>query len=245
MIWTFGDSFSKHFKPSKYFNHLEDSWIERTATILGHKVTSNSKPLLTLEHIYYNFNNIRNKLHPNDIIIITVTNVDRRWFWRNTPLKILFLDDIEQHAVTNYKELHDLQEIYFTNFLYNLNHITKKLNLHTIVLPCFLDGEELVNSIKDNFDAIHFGNIALGTASGNEFKKDLDFTELFNDDRVNHFCRDNHIILSNKIIDNIQTKTPIDLTTGFKQHFYDNNISQDQLFDGIMPRLMRIKINRP
>lgn len=245
MIWTFGDSFSKHFKPSKYFRNLDDTWIERTATILGHKVTSNSKPLLTLEHIYYNFNNIRQKLQPEDIIIITVTNVDRRWFWKDTPLKILFLNEIEQNAVNKYKEFNDVQDIYFTNFLYNLNHITKKLNLHTIVLPCFPDGEQLVNSIKDNYDAIHFGNIALGLVSGQEFKNDLDFSNLFKDDRVNHFCRDNHIILSDKVIENIKNKTPIDLTTGFKQNFYDDSISEDQLFDRIMSRLMRIKINRP
>lgn len=245
MIWTFGDSFSKHFKPSKYFNHLEDSWVERTATILGHKVTSNSKPLLTLEHMYYNFNSVRDNIQPNDIVIVTVTNVDRRWFWKNSPLKILYLDDNEQEAVNKYKELHNTQDIYFTNFLYNLTNFTKKLNLHTIVMPSFADGEELVNSVKDDFDAIHFSNIALGTASSHEFVKDFMFDELFNDNRVNHFCRDNHIILSDKIIDNIKNKTPIDLTTGFNQHFFNKDIAKDQLFDDIMSRLLRIKINRP
>ena len=60
--------------------------------------------------------------------------------------------------------------------------------------------------------------------------------------------KDNHIILSNKIIDNIQNKTSLDLTEGFKKDIIDETVLQDksfikdQLFDNISTKLQIFKL---
>lgn len=252
-IWTFGDSFSKHFKKSKHFNNLSDTWIERISHKLDQPVISNSKPLLTLEHTFENFNNMRKEIKENDVVIITITNIDRRWFFRDHPLKVLYLNTIEQKAVNNCSHLDNLletQETYIINFLYNLNTITRKLNLHTIVLPSFYDAEVLLNKIKLNFNDLHFSDISLGTVSYNEFLEGYSLPDFGKDPRVNHLTKNNHIILSHKILENIQNKKLIELTSGFENNFIDQNLLNDpffkkeQLFDEIMSRIQRIKINR-
>lgn len=253
-IWTFGDSFSRHFKQTKHFPSLSESWIEKLSCLTNHEIVSNSDPLLTLEHAFYNFNNLRSNFKEKDIIIVTITNIDRRWFFKKYPLKTLFLSEDEQFAVEKYTKyfdnLLDIQTIYLTNFLYNLDNLTKKLNLHSIVIPSFYDGEIVINDIKHNFNSINFSNISLGTVSYREFKNGFMLEDYGKDIRVNHLCKDNHLILCNKIINNINNKTPLDFNSDFKQDFLDDELlknskfKKNQLFNEIMVRIMRIKINR-
>lgn len=256
-IWTFGDSFSKHFKPSKYFNYLEDSWVERTSKLLEQNIKSFSKPLLTLEHTYHMFNDVRDQFTKDDVIIITLTNTDRKWFWKKQPLKILYLDEPEIEALEHFNDcFYDRTEIYLTNFLYNVNSLIKEIGVHVIVISSFSDAEDILKPIKHNYELINFADVSLSDVSVAEFSSDF-FDEnssewLRNKDfRVNHICRDNHVILSDKIIDNIKYKTSIELTTGFKNKFIDKTLLvdptfvNDQMFGGIMSRLQRIKINRP
>jgi hypothetical protein len=258
-MWVFGESFSYHYKKSKYFNHLEDSWVERTGRSLNQEIIPNAKHSITIEYVFHKFNEQRNNIKENDICIIALPYIDRRWFFQKHLLKIFYLNDDENEALENYKEhlnyFDDLHKVYTINFLYNVNYLTKKLNLHTIVLLSFYDSEEIIEPLKDEFDSINFSK---GTISGitiNELKKESlnDETNLWlqkNDPRVNHLCRNNHITLSNKIIDNVLHKSAIDLTLGFENNFLDKILMQDpkfiedQLFGGIMTRLQRIKVNR-
>lgn len=259
-IWVFGESFTRHFKKSKYYNHLEDSWVERTRSILDQEVISYAKPSITIEYVFDKFNESRHNIKESDICILSLPYLPRRWFFRKHVLKIHYLDEIEEKAVNNYNthlnNFSDLHEIYLINFLYNLNTITKRLNLHTIALPSFHDVGNIIDPIKDNFDAIHFSKGNVGEITIMEFKENFlnnDTTAWLqkNDPRVNHLTRKNHIILSNKIVDNVLNKIPIDLTIGFDRHFLDYklikdpNFIDDQLFGGIMTRLQKIKVNRP
>jgi len=253
MIWTFGDSFAKHFKESKYFNHLDQSYVEQVSRALDQSVKSFAKPLLTLEHTYENFNKLRNELSKKDIVIVALTNVDRRYFWKNQPLKTLYLNDNEQDAVNYYREYLsnqlELQATFLENFLYNLNALTKKLELHTIVMPSFNDSNVILKTFN-NFDYLHISNCSLAEVSFKEFKPGHMITDMMDDLRVNHLCRNNHTILAKKIINNITNKDPLDLTFGFESDFLTNQMlkdpefTKDQMFGGIMGRLQRIKINR-
>ena len=249
-IWTFGDSFIRHTKISKYFAHLEDAWVENIKRRLNQTLVSNAKPLFTLEHVYDNFYKHRNEYQTNDIIIVTLTNIERRWYWRNYPLQILQMTNEEKEATEMHHELlnQDVYQTYILNFLHNLNYISKKHNLHTIVLPSYLETEEIVKPITQDFNAIHFSNICLNTVSFKEFKTNPWEMGITEDLRLNHLCRSNHIILADKIVDNITNKTPINLSTNFEEGFIDdklftnNDFIRDQLFGGLINRIQKIKL---
>lgn len=253
MIWTFGDSFAKHFKQSKYFRDLDQSYVEHISKVLKQPVKSFARPLLTLEHTYEKVNEVRNDLSRNDIVIVALTNVDRRYFWKNQPLKTLYLEEHEQDAVNHYRECLEnqleIQATYLENFLYNINALSKKLELHTIIIPSFQDSDAILKTF-DQFDCLHIPNCSLAEVSFKEFKIGNMVTGLNDDVRVNHLCRKNHAVLTKKIVANITVKESLDFTNGFETDFLTNellkdpNFTKDQMFDGIMGRLQRIKINR-
>ena len=250
-IWTFGDSFTRHFRELKHFENLSDTWVEKTRKLLNHDIVSFSKPLSCIEETFLDFDNIRSKLSSNDIVIMSVTNLERRWFSKNNPLRIINLNKKEKTAINKYIEhLHfqfDLQEIYLVNFLHNLNDITKRLNLHTIVIPSFLNEFNVLENIKDDFNEINFPNAPMARISVYELKSNAKMIDFGSDLRTNHMSRDNHIIMTDKIIDNIKNKTPLDFTNGFKENFLDEDLLndpifiKDQLFSGITKKLQRIK----
>ena len=257
-LYIIGDSYATHKKQSKKYKHLEDTWVERTGTFLNEKIISNSKVSVTVEYIFHKFNNIVKDIKNNDIVIITVTYFERRWHFRKKPLKIFFANEEEQEALDYYnnhlRHFTELHETYLENFLFHVNYISKKFNLHTIIIPTFYDSANLIAKINDNFQYLNFANKSLGELSLLELKEECRNDDVLKwiqvkDPRVNHLTRDNHIILSNKIIDNIKNKTELDFNTEFNSNFFDYNLStdknfiSDQLFDNIMERTHRIKLN--
>lgn len=257
-LWIIGDSYATHKKQSKKYGSLEDSWIERTGRLLGENVNSNSKISITIEYIFNKFNNISHQFNEKDILILSIPYFERRWHFRKHPLKIFFPTEEEQEAIDYYnhhlKHFTEIHKTYLENFLCHVNHISKKLDLHTIMLPTFYDSEKLLSEFNSDFKYISFPNKSLGEISYLELKTNYRHDETITwlqtqDPRVNHLSKLNHIILSNKIINNIKNKTKLDFTTEFLYDFFDFNLAndekfiKDQLFDNIMKRAHNIKLN--
>ena len=196
-IWTFGDSFSKHFE------HLPDSWVERTSKLLKQDVKSYSKPLSTLEYMFYKFNEERDNIQDNDIVIITVTTLIRRWFFKDYPFRVLDLTEDQINAFQNYMKylshFDEMHKTFLINFLYNLNHFTEKKNLHTIILPNFFDFDSLLADLYRNNEipALHIARGRIGIISDYEFKSDIVAMSgvdwfMKSDIRFNHLIKSNH-----------------------------------------------------
>jgi len=235
-LWVFGDSFSRYFKSQP------DTWVARTASVLGHNVKAYSRPVEPMEHLFYKFNENRNNFKEGDVIIFTLTNLDRRWFWRDQIFKVYYeYSEEETSSVEQYQKylnhFDELHLVYLTNFLYNLHTITKKLGIHTIVIANFMDYDRYFEGIHKKFPLFYFGQGTMGEASGKEWKRDL-LSEINanmvwlerKDKRLNHFTRSNHILISDKIIDNVKNKTPINFREGLKFDFLDYELEEDPEF---------------
>jgi len=232
-LWTFGDSFTKHF------DYIPDTWVERTRRLMNIELKSYSKPMTTLEYTFYKFNEERNNIKPNDVVIIGITTLRRRWFWPEKPFRGLELNKTEQKASDNYEKYlshyDEIQKIYLTNFLFNAHYLTKKLNLHTIIIPNFYDFDVTLDTIRNDLPLFHIAKGRIGIVSDYEFKEEIvsmATVEWFmkSDKRMNHFIRSNHIRISDKIMDNIYNKTPLDFTQGMVQGIVDNELLDDPKF---------------
>jgi hypothetical protein len=239
-IWTFGDSFSRHFK------FLPDTWVQHVAANLNQSVKSYSRPVTSIEYAFHSFNRERPNIQPNDIIIVTLTNIDRRWFFKDVPLRTaLDLKDKDLRAYQLYSKYltnFDVQKTYLTNFLYNLNSFSKSKTLHTIVIGNFLEYEKYLDSISKGLLHINVAKGPLSFVSDREWRREIiehapiEWFMKF-DRRLNHISRTNHILLANKILDNIKNKTVIDLNTGLATNFLTEELFDDpdyrkvELFD--------------
>ena len=255
-IWVFGDSYAEQYP------NLKDQWMKRVADHLDTNVRSFGLVGSSTEFTYHAFNNVRHEFKKNDIIILTLTTHSRRWFFKLYPSHTAqpmpntdFKSPVSIYSPTGFKEIDESLELYeeflnnqevaeshLQNFLYNLNGITKKLNLHTIVILNFYDTAHFLEDKKDQFANLHFTKDTIVNVSLNEFTKNyiIEYNNFKKDTRVNHLIRSNHIILADKIIDNIKNKTTIDLTMGFIKHtlseeqLTNKEFIHDQLFGGIL-----------
>lgn len=248
-IWVFGDSFAQMTDKN------DDQWMQRISKNINTDVISKGLNGSSLEYSFDQFNKERSNIKQNDVLIILLTGFDRYWFFRDYPnnnsLKSPTNNNKETKSIENFvtylnKDLMvndtyflnfpDIKEIYLLNFLYNVRHITENLGLHTIFISNFLDTSLYLNKIKDQFPQFNFVNGLLLDVSTHEYEyeyyykfyKNLPYG--YNDIRTNHLIKSNHIILADKIIDNIKNKNPIDLTTGFVKHVINENAVKDNTF---------------
>lgn len=254
-VWVFGASYAEQHEG------LRDQWMQKVADGLETNVISFGKPGSSLDYLYQTFNDHRNQIKEGDVVIVTLTSHVKRWFFKYYPEHTIVPDvtdkssynfkmisprglEKESEALELYQEHlnnHEVYEVYSINFLYNLQYLATKKNIHTIVLVSYYDTDKWIEDKKYLFPFLNIAWNKLLEISLNEFSKEFlvsyDFSKT--DIRVNHLTRSNHIILANKILDNIKNKSPIDLGTGFvKNHieedFDDNPIFiRNELFGGI------------
>lgn len=238
MLWVFGDSFAQSH------DNTPDQWMQKTATELNTKVKSYGLNGSSLEYMYYQFDLARNKIQKDDVLVLILTGLDRRWFFKYSPghnhPESPNGNKKETKAIEYYKNFLDTNNetsnIHLKNFLYNIHALTHKLNLHTIVISNFLDTANLLKSEKNKFPLFHLANGLLLDVSMYEYTYDFFYKENDgktygdNDRRINHLLRSNHLVLANKILDNILYKKQIDLNTDFKKHIMSEEIVNDTDF---------------
>ena len=240
-VWVFGSSYAKNYG-------FKDQWINLVAQNFKTGLISYGLDGCSLDYSYQKFNNNRDRIQDNDIIIFPLTTHIKRWFFKYKPEQNLVFDEIidvknfkfttvtdndkESEALTAYYTNLNNQSVYETytiNFFYNLQQLTKKKNLHSIILTSCYDTEEWIKDKKNEFPLLNFSLNKLLDVSLLEYSKQyfIDMDVGIHDFRVNHLTRSNHIVLANKIIDNIENKKPIDLTTGFHKHLINKDCTKD------------------
>jgi len=251
-MWVFGDSYLR------YYRYYPESWLKIISTELNIEVRSFAKAFSTVNYCYYKFNQIRDQIKENDVIILGTSldpssllpagHTHRQWDSLNNEEQLAL-----EYRRTFLKQVDDLREVYLINFLYNIQNFSKKYNIHTIILFNLYD----FNSFTQQYKLNHFPNLHIPTGvlhgvSENEWtletfsNKGTDWISV-NDLRANHLIKTNHAILANKIIDNVKNKTPLDLTTEFKKHFLDEELInnsefiKNELFEDF---IKNIKLNR-
>jgi hypothetical protein len=226
-IWTFGDSYIHNydFANTQYMDIVAK---EINAEHMPHGLNGTS-----VSYAAHEFNKCRNHIKHNDIVVIALTNVFRRWYFKDRPKETALYANVsasEKNAIKNYQLYlnNDLEDaVIAVDFLYNLHYATEQKNLHTIILTCFEDTRNLVLKYKNDFPMF---NISIGTleivsfkeCSQHFLKQWLELSnEAIGESRLNHLIQTNHYILADKILNNLKTNTPIDLTKDFEYNVID------------------------
>ena len=259
-IWVFGDSFTELY-PDLKLQYTQIVAREYNTNVMGYGLSASS-----IEYTYHKFNANRHLINENDIVIVGLTSYNRRWFFKYYPgnlVKIYNPGTFEDYAeslnspTNNPKEIEalsayadnlnhkELQETYIQNFLHNLNYLTKKKNLYTIVFLNLYDIHLLMKDKTNDYPNLRFAKNMLLDISLDELTKDylINFDQSIYDLRVNHITTSNHIRLANQIIDNIDTDKEIDCSLGFKKHqisfesIKDKEFIDKELFGGYLLRL--------
>ena len=252
-IWTFGDSFANQYK------HYPDTWLNILSNKLNMKVKAYGKAFSTSNYCLKKFNQIRDKIEPEDIVIISLSSLNPKngsYSFGDLHTSIETFKSNKREAYTYHEEylsyLDELRGSYIINFLHNINHLTKKLNLHTILLITYDDIDDIIQPIKDQFPYLHFSEGTLRAVSRNEWTTEVLNTKdirwmVTHDVRVNHILKSNHSTLANKLLDNIKNKTPLNFKSGFTENVFDENSMNDLTFidEELFPSFVRgYKIDR-
>lgn len=238
-VWVFGDSFSQ---PAE--DMIPEQWMNRLAESLGTTAKSLAVNGSSLEFTYHRFNIARKKIVENDVVIINITDINRRWFFKAHPSHNKDTsptgDKRETKAIELYRQHLDhnkeINQTYLIDFLYNVHALTEKLNLKTIFLINFLDQYDFLKNVMQNYPLFVFAKGLLVDVTLYEYTHE--FFEKENakgnmgekDPRLNHLCKTNHLILANKIYDNIKNNVSLDLTNGFTKHIFSEEALNNPQF---------------
>lgn len=238
-VWVFGDSFSQ---PAE--EHVPEQWMNRLAESLDTTARSLALNGSSLEFTYHRFNIARKKILANDTIIINITDMNRRWFFKAHPGHNKDVsptgDKKETKAIELYRQHLDhnkeIHQTYLIDFLYNVHAITESLNLKTVFLVNFLDEYNFLKDIQHNYPLFTFAkgllvDVSLYEYTHEHFEKEQSKGNIGDrDPRLNHLCKTNHLILANKIYDHIKNNVPLDLTNGFSKHLFSEEALNDSMF---------------
>lgn len=234
ILWVFGDSFA-----AKSPDAGHSFWWAMVAQHFGMEVRNAAYGASGIDYAIKNYHNSLPNFKKNDIIIIVLSELSRRWILKNLPghtaSHLLKYANIENTLIGEISEdelpgiLKILEEpnrelimAETEIFLDAVEAHQKRIGLTVLALPCFLDTMERCNLSRDTFIKFkgHLSKIAtaeLDSSAGKWLKKNKDT-------RSNHMWDENHLILAKKIIDSIENGTTVDLTTGFKEDFVTKNM---------------------
>lgn len=237
-IWVFGAS------GSAMMENTPDQWMQKLATLLHTDVKSLAIFGASLDFNYQKFNQIRYNIKNKDIVILYMPGFERRWFFKDRPSDTVMLElkatPEENNAIEQYIRYLDnpeVHELYLLNFLCNVDHLTKKLNLTTILLNPFVDLENFIDTKKDLFPHIHIAKGQMVYITCDEYKSGLlkktgntrGIPIMENDLRLNHMCRSNHLILADKLYNYVKNQIPVTID-GFKENIYTEDAVTDPGF---------------
>lgn len=240
-LWVLGNSFSEQSWDEP------QTWMKQVAENLNLTLHNLSLGGASLSYTYKTFNDVRSLIKSNDVLIITLTDIDRRWLLKDEPDDAIwtlvdrrkwYFKDIDpklEDAITYYLTYLDQQNIhnvYLENFLYNLDNFVKKTNVHVIVIPTFEGVFNLINEYRSQFDRFVITDKPLMSVSQEEFQH-REFAKsgimrFIFDLRLNHLVASNHKILADKITNNVKNKEPITFRNGFLNDFLNCSILQSE-----------------
>lgn len=229
-VWTFGDSFIAGYN----VKHANKLWTAQVADKIHYRLELRGMVGSSLSYMYEQFNNIRDNVKNNDVVIIAPTELSRKWLVRERPDDGPIFNAAQlgttkqQKAVMNYimnLQNLEIEKNYLINFLYGLHYLTEQKKLHTIVLTTFKETAEVINN--ENLPLFHISDgLLCDNVQREEFEPKVYENWMrfhFVDCRPNHLCRSNHEVMAKKILDNIQNNEIINLNTGFHKEIIQHN----------------------
>lgn len=230
ILWVFGDSFA-----AKYPDAGHSFWWAIVAQHFGMEVRNAAYGATGIEYAIKNYHNSLPNFKKNDIIIIVLSELRRRWILKNLPghtasnlLKFANTDNkiAEDELPGILKILEEPnRELLMAEteiFLDAVEAHQKRIGLTVLALPCFADTMEKCNLSRDTF--IKSKGYLSKTANAELDSSAREWLKKNKDTRSNHMWDENHLVLAKKIIDSIENGTIVDLTTGFKEDFVTKNM---------------------
>ena len=242
MLFVFGDSFGhdlKHFQSSNEmrkknglfptFDPIEDNWVNLVAKNLTGTTEqiNDSMAGCANEFIFHRFMSRMGEIKENDYVIITLTSSDRRWLVERCPHLSNWAGskiDSEPEGGLTKKEFGAVQQ--YARYLHSeiassaiydaiywaIVHAAQeleKMNVKLLILPGFLPLRGVVGTLTEAC----FSEFDSPETQETYYRKT-------NDIRWNHFSKENHEILADKVTKFFTDYETVDLTTGFKTGIY-------------------------
>lgn len=235
MLWIYGDSYSSNFTHLKY----EWMWVRRLGRLLDCEINNFSFAGSGLGYTYCKFNETCEQFAEGDHVIITLTSLNRRYFFYDRPMlanlwnlkyftydmygKKITFNPSEADAFRKYFIFLDkntkLEEVNLINFLSAVDNISRKKKLGSVtIMSCFEDSYNVAKTVSMEYATV--ANGWLYKISGDECATEELINQIQTDDkRVCHLSQRNHSVLTNKLYKTMINKHPLDLTRGFKCGF--------------------------
>ena len=251
-LYVFGDSFASTEVNPRWKINFVKQWSMILSKKLGVELENYGVGGSSLEYTYYKFNQISANLKEDDVVVIVLTDLLRKWIFKDRPVTSS-LRAVETHAdvdPTSIKHAQwyfatalnlEVEEVHLQNFLYAVHATTS----HLKVKPLFICAFDTVSRGRwgidlNSFNQLPVNNFALGSlweVSSYEINHPNNDdgiavkTNLKKEFRMNHMSEVQHDILADKIINYILHGTTVDLTTGFVRNIYEK---QDLIKQGIL-----------
>lgn len=253
-LYVLGDSFAAaQIDPMWNADNIERLFTRKWPALLSKKLGVELKNYgisgSSLEYTYYKFNQLRADLKEDDIVVIVLTDLLRKWIIHDRP-GTASLSAVETHDVhpklKKYAQWYfanvlnaELEETHLHNFLYAVHKTTAHLKVKPLFICAFDKVSRGIWTVDVNtVDPLHINNFAIGSlweVSSLEIKHSSNEiavkTNLKKEFRLNHMSDVQHPILVDKILNYIHHGTIVDLTTDFVQNIYEK---QDLIDRGIL-----------
>jgi hypothetical protein len=222
-LWIFGDSFSVARENINKGDiepwHL---WHERLANNLGFSRYLNFAQWgVSNEFILDKLLTHQLEYQDGDYIVIQLTSPSRQWFFKEKPelgnYYIVHIKeavtDIECKAIDMYiNHLHrpEIDKLRYFMLVKALERLSQQLDHCKILI---LPGFHAIPGVEGTLMNICNGEFV------SDKTQDSWYDTHFIDPRPNHFGKDNHLILADRITEFFQTSKTVDLENGFKRGF--------------------------
>jgi hypothetical protein len=234
-LWVFGDSYGVHLyeDPKK---KTEWFWAYQLAKQLGCSEYINRSGMgVGNEYIQYQINQQSKSIKPEDYVIVISSSMSRQWLIYDSPHLSNFHVGNLQKIIP--RETYEAIRMYATHLMFDernclqfaamlgwVHYMTDKHNWNTIVVPGFEN---------KGFPVNHKYNVhgSLFDICYDEFKTSKDEVWFYNDfcktrdNRAGHIIKNNHYILTEKLVDTLTNGTDLRLDQGFEK----NCISKDNV----------------
>lgn len=241
-LWLFGDSYIS--KRDDFLLGRQDilSYWEIIAKETECDIIKNTaRGGTSIEWVFYQYNKAMENIKKNDIVIMVITNLKRRWLFKAYPhitnpylakFSNFKKEKMEEALIDIFLDpFHEITAQKLDLFLKLLAYHQKEIGFEVILLDAFentVTSSHNGNFLKSNRclkDISHKEHCISKSTENQKF-----FTEN-KDVRVNHLSQNNHKILADKILNSIETRDIIDLETGFKENFVDLYKIKKEFYD--------------
>lgn len=239
-LYIFGDSYSvatQNDSTKCWFNALADKLDN--IEIVNHSVYGGCQ-----DWVWYQLHQLYSTITPDDYIVIVLTHPGRFWYIDSNPsvtkLDSTFPNDINTMQVSAIKGFFQciqrpkLDTVWLENRLAWLGYNTHLKGWRKpLVILAFEQDFDIAKTYPDiSFSKGNlFGDVSIVETGHSKLTID-DYAEVLAefDPRYNHMCLSNHVILGDKIYQNLINNIELDLTTGFKSKFVTKKLLSDNAF---------------